>query len=135
MNAFPASMQTLTISLSVWFAVITVGVIALLVVVYRRFERRDEDQKELISDFDAESAYSAGTRSGKAHVELDFASTAPGSPPTGVTTPARDEDGLDAPAVQVMMENSSHAAAGVHSTTTPVPTPSSPNETPNHKLS
>lgn len=126
-----SNMNMLTMGLSTWFAVITVAAIALFIVVYKRFERKKDDEKELISEFDAESCVTGVTSPNVVKLDLDFAASTKhfgGTPSPAPSPPRPDEDGLDAPAIQLMMENSGHTLV-TSSSSSPSVHPSAPAQT------
>ena len=75
-------------------------------------QRKKDDEKELLSDFDAESAVVSQVTSSPdvVKVDLDFAASTKhyGKENPPPSPPKADEDGLNAPAIQLMMENSGH---------------------------
>ncbi len=94
-------------------------------------QRRKEDRKELFTEFDAESGDSTDAALRK--LDEEFASSTKHygleSSLTPPPLPRPDEDGLDAPAVQRMMEQSRHTAPsqpGVHAAPAAPTSPHSP---------
>jgi len=70
----PGSVNTLIVTLGVWFGVITIAVLALLIVVWRKFEVRKEDTTDLITSMEADCGVN-GTHSRILQMDLDFAAS------------------------------------------------------------
>ena len=94
-------------------------------------QRKKDDEKELISEFDAESCVTGGTSPNVVKLDFDFAASTKhygGTPSPPPSPPRPDEDGLDAPGIQLMMENSGHTLV-TSSSSSPSVHPSAPAQT------